>query len=532
MRSASEAYTELDRQWKSTCRAVLGGEIGGLDEFAAYLSSMNDPLSVRRTANGENVVMTSSSYCTGSQVQDMGNVDFMKKFEPLSINEIKDIDSLISAVSERAVYSGNIVIGNSKFVESSSEVSDSFFVYKSVRISGCKNAAYSQWMRLSENLFGTNEGGESSFCIRCGIVYRMARSFEAWICGNTSEAYYSYGLEDCHDCIFSFNLIGKSRAIGNMLLPKDKYLELKKKLLAELRAELVKNKRLPSLIDIVNQSKPDYSDAIAAVKGLQSTPRDLDKSKLDEAFTNASSVILGSPLKGIDNFAQWLSRYSTITRDSKSVLSGITLQASDYPIFKELPHNRLVTQEEALALGEKLVAQEEFAISPSLSSAGEILGKIAYFPPERRLGTYKNLVACQWGAQSTDCYRTVVASHDKCCGYNAWPRNSEHIFGSGLVFHSEFCIKCFDAVQLKRCFEMDSSRDCSDSWFCHNVEAMQNALFCFNTKSKRHAVGNAEVGKEQFAKTKKIVQDFVLENLRKKKDVPLSIYNIGCAGKK
>ena len=35
-------------------------------------------------------------------------------------------------------------------------------------------------------------------------------------------------------------------------------------------------------------------------------------------------------------------------------------------------------------------------------------------------------------------------------------------------------------------------RECSDSWFCHNVEGMQNALFCFNTKSKRYAVGNAE----------------------------------------
>ncbi len=200
--------------------------------------------------------------------------------------------------------------------------------------------------------------------------------------------------------------------------------------------------------------------------------------------------------------------------------------------MKELPKNRIVTQEEARILGEKLKAPEKLALSPSLSNAAEMLQGIAYFPPERRLGTYKNLVACQWGAASTDCYRTVVASHDKCCGYNAWPRNSEHIFGSGLVFHSEFCFKCFDSVNLKRCFEMDSSRECSDSWFCHNVEGMQNSLFCFNTKSKRYAVGNAEVGKEQFAKVKKIVQDYVLSELQNKKSVPISIYNIACAGTK
>ena len=528
MEKPSETQSHLDREWRATCRILLGGEIGGLDEYSEWLSGLNDPLFVRKSSSGKDVVMTSAHYCDDARVQDMAKIDFMQNFEPLSINDIKDIDSLIESVQERASYCGNIVIGNSKFIEKSSEVSDSFYVYKSVRISGCKNAAYSQWMRLSENIFGTNEGGESKFCLRSGIVYRMSHSFEAWICGNTSEAYYSYGLEDCHDCLFSFNLIGKSHCIGNNPLPKDKYAAIKAKLLSELRAELIKNKKLPSLIELVNEGKEDHSAAASAVQGLKYAPRDNDKSKLEEAFSNTAGVILGTKLSGIDKYSGWLSRNTIVTRDAASVLSGTTLQASNYPVFKELPHNRLVTQEEALVLGEKLKSPQKPSESASLSNAVEILQNIAYFPPERRLGTYKNLVACQWGAQSTDCYRTVVASHDKCCGFNAWPRNSEHIFGSGLIFHSEFCIKCFDGVQLKRCFEMDSSRDCSDSWFCHNVEGMQNALFCFNTKSKRHAVGNAEVGKEQFAATKKIVQDFVLENLAKKKEVPLSIYNLAC----
>ncbi|HIH31005.1 TPA: hypothetical protein HA243_06420 [Candidatus Micrarchaeota archaeon] len=71
-------------------------------------------------------------------------------------------------------------------------------------------------------------------------------------------------------------------------------------------------------------------------------------------------------------------------------------------------------------------------------------------------------------------------------------------------------------------------RECSDSWFCHNVEGMQNALFCFNTKSKRYAVGNAEVGKEQFGRAKRMVQDYVLQSLEEKKSVPLSVFNVAC----
>jgi len=512
---------------------ILGGEVGGLDEYSEWLSGLNDPLFVRNSSlSGKRVVFSNGEYCKGSRAMSMDETDFMKKSEPLSINDMKDMDSLLAAVQERAYYCGNIAIGNSKFVEESSEVSDSFYVYKSVRISGCKHVAYSQWMRLSEGIFGTNEGGETKFCIRSGIVYRNQRDFEAWICGNTTDSYYSYGLEGCHDCIFCFNLIGKSNCIGNVQLEKSQYTAIRKKLLSELRGELVKKKKLPSLIELVNAGKAVHSPALAAVKGLKSAPRDNDKSRLEQAFTEASGIVLGKPLSGIDKYSAWLSARTMVTYDSKSVLGGTTLQGSNYPVFKELPANRIVTQEEALALGERLKADARLAESASLSNAVEIMQGIAYFPPERRLGTYRNLVACQWGSGSSDCYRTVVASHDKCCGYNAWPRNSEHIFGSGLVFHSEFCFKCFDGVNLRRCLEMDSSRECSDSLFCHNVENLQNSMFCFNTKNKQYAIGNAEVGKEAYLKARSMMQSWINASLEKKRALPLSIFDVGCAGRK
>jgi len=529
MAAPTETYRHLDKEWRIICRMLLGGEVGGLDEYSEWLSGLNDPLFTRQSfVSGNPVVFSNGEYCSGSKAIQMEEVDFTKKFEPLSLNDMKDIDSLVSAVRERAQYCGNIVIGNSNFIESSSEISDSFYVYNSVRISGCKNVAYSQWMRLSEGIFGTNEGGETKHCLRCGIVYRNQRDFEAWICGNTSDSYYSYGLEGCQDCIFCFNLIGKSHCIGNMPLPREKYADIKKKLLSELREMLVKEKSLPSLAALVNQGKTDHSSAVASIKGLPCASRDMDKSRLEDAFTEASSIVLGKKLSGIDKYAGWLSSHTIVTRDSKSVLGGAVLQVSGYPIMKDLPKNRLVTQEEALVLGEALKADGNLVEAASLSNAVKILQGIAYFPPERRLGAYKNLVACQWGSQSTDCYRTVVASHDKCCGYNAWPRNSGHIFGSGLVFHSEFCFKCFDCVGLRRCFEMDSSRECSDSLFCHNVENLQNCMFCFNTKNLKHAIGNAEVGKESYLKAKRMVLDWMGAELDKNKEVPLSIFNVGC----
>ncbi|MFA6531017.1 MAG: hypothetical protein WCT31_04760, partial [Candidatus Micrarchaeia archaeon] len=96
------------------------------------------------------------------------------------------------------------------------------------------------------------------------------------------------------------------------------------------------------------------------------------------------------------------------------------------------------------------------------------------------------------------------------------------------VFDSEFSMKCYDSVKLTRCFEVDGGRGCSDTYFSHNVEGLQNCAFCFNAKSKQYSVGNSEVGRERFMEVKKMVQEWVLEELEKKtgKSMP-SIYFLG-----
>ena len=53
-------------------------------------------------------------------------------------------------------------------------------------------------------------------------------------------------------------------------------------------------------------------------------------------------------------------------------------------------------------------------------------------------------------------------------------------------------------------------------------------MFCFNTKNKRYAIGNAEVGKESFLKAKSALLAWLLSQLEKKGSVELDIYNLGC----
>lgn len=53
-------------------------------------------------------------------------------------------------------------------------------------------------------------------------------------------------------------------------------------------------------------------------------------------------------------------------------------------------------------------------------------------------------------------------------------------------------------------------------------------MFCFNAKSLRYAIGNVEVGKEEYLKVKARILASIFERLEKEKRLAHSIFNIGC----
>ena len=67
----------------------------------------------------------------------------------------------------------------------------------------------------------------------------------------SSDCYYSANCENCSDCMFSFNLRNKRHTVGNVQLPREKYLGLKKKLVGEILGELLPRKRVISIAEIL-----------------------------------------------------------------------------------------------------------------------------------------------------------------------------------------------------------------------------------------------------------------------------------------
>ncbi|VVB58603.1 Uncharacterised protein [Candidatus Anstonella stagnisolia] len=519
-------HQTLEKRWKGATKILFGAELGPLEEYKNWLCNFNEEVMRRNSSlSGKPVSYVDAKFRENSKWISFDEVDFNKKFQPLSINDVKDIDSIVSAVQERIFYTGNIILGNSQYVYESTNINDSYYMLNCAKLGDSKYIAHSTLGRLCEDCFGCNGIGESKFCLKCYETYRDVRSFELWRSENCSDCYYSYNLASCSDCMYSFNIKNKRFTIGNLALPQEKYAAIKKALLSQMASELTKQKRIYSLVDLLAKCSTDTSE-FSHLKFDSPSPH-TDLAPIQNAFDQTSKVIFGKPLGHLDDYQKWLERNSREKAYGKSAVSSKPIIIGDYSSFFELPRNRLVKFDESLKIGENFHISDSDASRLTLQNAHEFLGNIAFCPPEYEQGTNTNTIECPTTASSANCYRSYPNILSKFIAYSFWPRTSEHIFGSAMMFDSEFCINSYYSLKLHRCLEMDSCRDCSDSLFCHNVESTADSMFCFNSKNLRNAIGNAPLPKEKYSSIKSSILSQLTNELQKKKSLKYDIYSIG-----
>jgi len=525
----SEAYSELNRRWNTLCRAIFGEEIGDMKDYGAWLEENTLPLFTRKSnASGKAVSFVLPYYPKDARFASLDEVDFNKKFGQLSINDVKDIDSVMRAVSERACYSGNIVLGNSKFVDGSADIIDSFYIYRSAQISFSKYVAYGYNMEYAEGVFGTINHGHCNNSIRISDSNFLSRCFETYGSEQSSDLCYSHKLFNCRDCLFSFNLRNARNAIGNLSLQPEKYAVLKKKLLSEMVGVLRKERKLPSLLQMVGASEPDLR-AISALRQKLEPLRKKEQSQdvIEEAFEKTTAVVLGKGLKGVEKYGAYLREYTRKTVQCKSAMSGGQITVADYARYMDYPKNRLLTEQEAELAGKSFKISPEELDGLDLAKAGKMIGKIAYFHPGFDHGKLSNIIDSQVNLDAVNCFKGILNLYSKNCAYNFYTLESESVFGCNSIRKSSFVMRCYLSANLSRCFEVDSSRQCSDCYFCHNCENVHDSMFCFNVKNKWNAIGNVEYPKGEYAKAKQALLSQISQKLEKDKKLGMSIYNIG-----
>ncbi len=509
---------DIGEAFETAFKVIFGECNVKLDELGPYLSKYHYPPIKRKSSlSGKNVALSSDRYCEGAKFLSQDEVDFGKKFA-LDINGIKDLDSIIRALGDRFYYTGSKIFGKSSSVGESDGCFDSFFVKDSLNVEASKYVAYSSYVRGgSEFTFGSSYLLDSKYAIKLNAGAHCARCFESYHIHNSSDLFFAYNCHGCSNVMFSFNLRSKKYAIGNLELPRDKYTALRQKLVDESRQYIEKKKTFHSIFAYA--SPPQDLPKFQALE--QKRGQNLDV--IEASFKSTCKILFGQELGNMDQYAEYLNEANPGIEKRKSVFGSTVYPAKTFFYFM-VPTSRLISNPEA---GEAGKLHVELGDGESLGQMIKKLDCIALYVSEWDEGENHNNIETPIALSATNTYRSN-ASYSKNVGYTVMAQHSESLFGCYRLLHSKFCARCYHSAYLVRCFEVSDSSNCTDSLFCHNCENLDNCMFCFNTKSKRYAIGNVEVGRENYMRIRKMVMGEITGKLMKDRALPFNIYNIAC----
>ena len=214
---------KLDDSFKSTCRVLFGQEVGGLEEFKPYLLEMVDqPTLVKSAISGKTVHLSRPYYSKSARFIDVEEAAAPAGAGALSINDIKDVDSALGALSEKMAYCGNKNLGRNAEVSASDMCNDSIWVQSSQNVMESKYVAYCNGIRKSEYTYGCQLGGEVGNSIHSQVFFYSKRCFDAYLCVKSSDLYSCFNCKNCSDAMFSFNQNSVRCAIGESAASKGK----------------------------------------------------------------------------------------------------------------------------------------------------------------------------------------------------------------------------------------------------------------------------------------------------------------------
>ena len=253
--------------------------------------------------------------------------------------------------------------------------------------------------------------------------------------------------------------------------------------------------------------------------------------KIDKAFNETAALLLGRQLGGVDAYSGWLGEHVPLPFPAASAVSKKEIWMAPPINFldKRFDARRIIDMEEMESVNASPYGSKELE---GVENLGQLLGKfvspIAYYCGNFRYGTGQDIEKCSGGGGGRTIYYSEDVFHNvKNVAFSHCVVNSQNIFGGHNVVKSSFGINIYNSNAIARGFEVDGCLSSSDIYFCHNSENLRDCMFCFNAKNLKHAIGNAEMGKEDYTRVKKLVLSEICTRLEKDKKLPWDIYSIG-----
>ncbi|MFH2105951.1 MAG: hypothetical protein ABII22_01715 [Candidatus Micrarchaeota archaeon] len=249
--------------------------------------------------------------------------------------------------------------------------------------------------------------------------------------------------------------------------------------------------------------------------------------ELEDEFTKTCKLLLGTELTGLDEYGPWLGKRVPLPYPVKSTISGKEVWVAPPSNFAGMKFSNVISYDEMEYANKSPFGYEDIKNSGMKEVFQNVMKPVSHFTGNFRYKNYENVDKCSGAGAGRNLYYGEDLFIDiKNAAYSNYAMFSTNIFGCHNVPYSQFCIHCYNSVNLTRAFECDGCYHSSDILFCHNSEALSNCMFCFNTKNKRYAIANVEVGREEYLRVKKILLDYIGKELKEKKYLETDIYSI------
>ena len=179
---------------------------------------------------------------------------------------------------------------------------------------------------------------------------------------------------------------------------------------------------MPHIYEMFNGEVPDHFRLGRAIASMpKHKPEHADLKSLENAFATTSKLIFGAELHGISKYRPWLERNTPGFDAGISAASGEPVLVSDYSDFLRFPRGRLLNNNEAEWLSDRLALTESEAEPLCLEKSPAMLSPIAYFNPEWQVGNLKDNVECPVSRRPFWLYRTIIGISSRKCELVAAP---------------------------------------------------------------------------------------------------------------
>lgn len=253
----------VERAFQETSFVLFGKRLSDIDGYADWLKRETKGTdTVKSRASGKSVCVPEFGYHAGiknSLVTLEESLELGKKsisegdVVKLSLSDASIVLSGIRLITTEIVYGKNIGTRECCGYGPTENCYRATFCWHS------KLVGYSFNIRTSECLFGCQHVLDSAFCMKCYGSTKLTRCFEVNDSNACSDCYFCHNCEGLLECILCFNVKAKRYAIGNVEYPREQYLALKKRLLAELAEKLEADKGVELAIYRLGGKKKEQS---------------------------------------------------------------------------------------------------------------------------------------------------------------------------------------------------------------------------------------------------------------------------------